>query len=439
MTPEVLQELGESRTVAQSRVNGRVFAAVTVLFLLLAVAAVLAKREFNFVVGDGRGYYVYLPSLIVDGDLDFRNEMRAHWGPGFTPALLQDTTARGLVRNRYPVGMALTLLPSFLLAHAASSALHAATGSPRFAADGYTLFYQTAALLTVILLGLFTMILLQRWLSRFMGLPERIAVAAVLLFWVGSPYAYYYFREPLMVHVASTFWVTATLVLAGRAANRDAPVGVWVGPALLSCFAMAVVTRPTNGFLALPVAWCVARNGSALLPLSWRYLVAAVPLLVQLAVWRALFGAWLPYTYGNERFTWGSPALVETLWSPRHGLFVWSPLLLIAALGLGAGWRLLDAPRRGLALGLVAGSAALWYVNSSWETWWFGDAFGGRAFLELAPLFVLGLALALARLARARPAVRRVGHGLIGVSVAYSYALMLLYITNRISRSEALF
>ena len=36
-----------------------------------------------------------------------------------------------------------------------------------------------------------------------------------------------------------------------------------------------------------------------------------------------------------------------------------------------------------------------WYVNSSWWCWWFGNSFGGRAFLDFSLVFVAGLAFAL--------------------------------------------
>jgi hypothetical protein len=243
-----------------------------------------------------------------------------------------------------------------------------------------------------------------------------------------------------MVHVASTFWVTATIWFAtGTSLSRRPIADAWAGPALWFCFSMAVVTRPTNLFLMLVVAWATTVGGSARRAPSWRYLVAALPPLIQMSIWEALFGRWVAYGYGNEGFSWTAPALVQTLWSPRHGLFVWSPLLLLSFLGLAAGWRRLDRERRRFVLVLTGAFIALWYVNSSWETWWFGDAFGGRAFLELAPLYALGLALGLSWLAQAAPATRRLGHALVGVSVLYSYVLMFLYITNRISRSEALF
>ena len=84
----------------------------------------------RFIVGlDGRGYYVWLPTVILDGDLDISNQIREHWGVDFHPRFLDDKTEKGYVRNEYPIGEALTISPAFLAAHACSNALYTITAS----------------------------------------------------------------------------------------------------------------------------------------------------------------------------------------------------------------------------------------------------------------------------------------------------------------------
>ena len=56
------------------------YAATATLLFVLAVAAVSFKKDFDLVVSDARCYYVYLPSLVIDGDLDFSNQIREHRG-----------------------------------------------------------------------------------------------------------------------------------------------------------------------------------------------------------------------------------------------------------------------------------------------------------------------------------------------------------------------
>jgi hypothetical protein len=142
-------------------------------------------------------------------------------------------------------------------------------------------------------------------------------------------------------------------------------------------------------------------------------------------------GHWLFYSYGEEGFHWNQPKLWSTLFSTRHGLFIWSPLLLLSAIGIA--WRCQRlADTRWLVAAMLASAACLWYVNSAWHCWWFGWAFGGRAFLELALVFTFGLACAFEQISAARPAVRRPVIYAIAAAVLYNYILMSLYAARTI-------
>ena len=83
-----------------------------------------------------------------------------------------------------------------------------------------------------------------------LGIGSTQALLAVLLYWTGTHWAYYYFREPLMVHLASAFWVVACAhVCIARTLDADfAAPGRNRTAVLIGLTAgMAVITRPTNG------------------------------------------------------------------------------------------------------------------------------------------------------------------------------------------------
>ena len=99
------------------------------------------------------------------------------------------------------------------------------------------------------------------------------------------------------------------------------------------------------------------------------------------------------------------------LWSARKGLFFYAPVLLLAVFGIAT---LPDGLRRWrAAAGLVL--ALQTYVIASWWDWQFGASFGHRGFVDLYPVFALGLAAAFAQVARYRR---------IRVAVAVSVALL---------------
>jgi hypothetical protein len=430
-----------------SRCRLRLYAVLVAGFFGLAVLVGRAAgpsegMRFNLVTSDGRFYYAYLPSLVLDGDLDFTNQIREHWGPEFSPALLETRTARGFVRNKYPIGLALTLLPFFLLAHGAAHALFGLTGSNGFACDGYSPPYQVFCLAGTLALSWLTLALVDRLLVTRFRVRGRSAAAGVCLTAGGTHLAWYCFREPFMVHAVSLFWCTLVIFLTDRALGEfDARrLSWWALPLLALGTAMAVVCRPTNLFL-LPFLACVlwrlgatgmVRPALRLLPLI---LAGGLPVLAQLAVWWHTTGHWVAYTYGQEGFVWSRPALWQTLFSSRHGLLVWSPLLLLA-LGGVAGRLRRGGPDRLLVCYLLA-FGILWYCNSAWHMWWFGDAFGARAFLELSSLFVLGLALGFDP-PRPRP-WRLCQAAFVLLAVGYNWMLMWLYFTNAIPHDTYLF
>ena len=414
-----------------SSVQGRrrTYAAMAVLLFVMAGLAGAAKakkfgRPFDLTMSDGRYYYAHLASVVIDGDLDFSNQIREHWEQEFSQKLSQDRTEIGRVRNKYPIGLALTLLPAFWLGH-----LIALLSGGWIPANGYSWPYQLACLAMVELLVWRTLVRVDSLLIERLRVPAGAAKIGLMLLTLGTPYTYYAFREPFMVHAASAFWCME--VVAAAAMGHRGPRWLW--PRLAFAGAMALVCRPANIHLVPVAAYGVAE---AVRAQGWRRTLATVPLTgtavvpvgLQLLCWRLIFGHWVFYTYGKAEFYWFHPALWETLFSSRHGLFFWSPVLLLAVAAL---WHRARDP---LVQYWALGGALLWYANSAWHSWWFGDAYGARAFLELAGLFGIGLGLLFETLGR----VPKLAMALVLLVLVFNWVLMALYITERIPRGDYL-
>ena len=388
--------------------------------------AILLDQQFDLVVSDGRFYYAYLPSVIIDGDLDLTNQITLHWGPDFRAELLADRTENGSVRNKYPIGLALTLLPGFLIGH-----VIALLSNGTIPANGYTWPYQLACLALIELLAWKTLATTDRLMTERLRISAKATLVGLVILALGTPYAYYAAREPFMVHAVSAFWCTQVAAIAAPAARR-APAWLW--PRLTFCLAIAVVCRITNLHLLPLVIYGLLQSRQ--LPTLRQILIslpfaaaALFPIGLQLATWRVLSGSWIYYSYVGEGFNWMEPALWQTLFSSRHGLFFWSPVLFLALAAL-----LLRASDALVRLWLIGG-LLLWYVNSAWHEWWFGDAFGARAFIELSALFGIGLGL-LFDVLRNKP---RICWTLMLSALVGNTILMILYITHRITRDGYLF
>lgn len=431
----------------QSRRNRlRLYGALAASFFALAVAGTWFGEEFNFIFADGRAYYVYLPSAVIDRDLDFSNQIEEHWQIGFRPLSLRARTQTGLVRNKYPIGFALSLLPAFLFAHGVALGLHVPTGSALVAADGFSVPYQCLCLALILAYAFATMAIADSWLTERFRVDGKVAAAAVAAFWIGTHYAYYSFREAFMVHVVSAFWVAATVGLAIRIRDRLAGDGVRAPDllALTFAFSMAVECRFSNLFVA-PVLLGLAREieRRGLLARVVRLLPAAalglLPFALQVGVWRIMTGRTFVDAYADEGFrNWTHPYLGHTLFSSNHGLFFWSPLLLLAALGVGRRLRAggFEDP---LLRGLVLSFLLLWYLNSAWYAWWFGEAFGARAFLELSAFFVLGLGFAFEDAVAAGRGALLASAAFASVAVIANWLLMLAFTLHWIRRQGPLF
>lgn len=435
-----------------ARFRSRLYGALTLLLFVAAWMTIAAKTAHNhepidWVVSDAEGYWIYLPSVVIDGNLDFRHaaDFHATVHPIDTTTFIK--TPRGL-RNRWPIGVALTMLPSFLLAHGVAVALHPLTGSSAVAPNGYSLPYQFLGISTVMLMAWLSLITIDGVMAQRLNISGRAIAGAVICYAVGSSWAYYIAREPFMAHGMAAAWIIFTVAGAERIAAAAAQRQFiwWHWPLLSFTLAMAIVCRMTNG-LILPVAiWAVLVAMQAgltgrmfrIVPLV---ILAAFPILLQWLTLRMMparpAGAAGAQSMGYrsfETFHWLHPALWQTLFSNNHGLFFWSPLLLLAVAGLVWGIVRSDQPDRGFLLSLLISLIAIWYVNSSWYAWWFGKSFGARAFVDFSGIFVLGLGIAFEFIRSLSATQRRIAWTMIGAALAVNWVLLLLFVGQKIPR-----
>lgn len=401
---------------------------------------------FNIATGDGKDYYVYLPSALVDHDLDLSNQMREHYGREFEQSMVENRTPRGYVADKYPIGVSLTITPPAIAAHLLCVPLHALTRWSVFTPDGYSLPYQILVLAWIEMLGFFTLVMIDTLLIEHVCQDGRWVALGIASVALGSAYGFHFFTNPLASHTVSIFWLSAVMLLSMRMIeDADAKrLNAKRVAALSFCLAMALVTRPTDVLVApflILALWHIARNG--LLPRGLMLLpiviVCFAPILLQLWVWHRMNGAWLIFSYRGERFYFSQPRIWQTILSSRNGLFWWSPMLLLATIGLL--WRLFtsrDARRNTLLRCIGASFLIIWYLNSAWWSWWFGEAWGSRAFIEVSLLFMIGMTWLIQRIATMRPDARRAWISAIGGSLIWTFILIVMWYGKQIPRADYL-
>lgn len=368
-------------------------------------------HHFHFVgprvVGDGMMYYVYVRSLWKDLDVDFANEyehyglLRPDRGDLITP------TKTGLRRSIFSIGPAVMWSPFFLGGEAVARIER--LRDARVDLSGYGPIHWNAVALGSLLYGFAAIWLIHAFVRRHFG--ESIAFLTALLTWLGTFLYWYMVHQPTYAHAASAFLVAVAVWLGdrnreGRGALGSLVLGLVIG--------LAMCVRWQNGVVLLLPAFEILsrwwRDRSALprlaLSLVWLGAGVVVGVLPQLAAWKALYDEWLlrypPHGAGFVRLD--HPFFLETLFSSRHGLLSWTPVLWLGYLGFVPALR----KRLGTALPLFVPLVVMTYVNVCAGDWWAGASFSNRRFDGCLPLLAFGLAAGLESLRNfgaRRPAV----------------------------------
>jgi hypothetical protein len=349
-------------------------------------------------------YFAYLRSLVFDHDVEFGNEYAHFYAAdpqglaGFKATFLDRREDTGRHINFAPMGSALLWSPLYLLAHV--GVLLARALGAGVAADGFSWPYVAAACYASALYGLAGLLLAHDVLRRYRGVPEPAAALAVATLWLGTPLLYYMTVAPAFSHATGVFAVALLVWLSLRTAARpEAPLAEWALVGVAG--GLAALVREQDGlFLIVPAGLLLARSEFAVRRLSWVFARAmalgagaVAAFLPQLFAYRALTGRFGPSRLVARKMSWSSPHLLQVLFDPGHGLFAWSPLLLVATAGLAwVAWRRRDATVALLALALVM---QVW-INGAVESWTQAGAFGSRRFVSATPVFAVGLAALLA-------------------------------------------
>jgi len=382
--------------------------------LVLALLALPLLAQFQFsggrINGDGLMYYVYVRSLMKDGDVDLANEYD-HYGL-LTRGDLSVPTRTGLRRSIFSIGPAVAWIPFFALGEGVARARSLVGAGVDL--SGYGPDHRNAVALGSFLYGVAAVLLVHDLLRRHFR-PGTALGAALLV--VGTTFLpWYMVQQPTMSHALSAFSAALVLWLWDRRREGRTTAGYLV---LGLALGLAMCIRWQNGVLLLlpglellgrAVRLLEARQGlratvgALAAPAAALAVGTAVGAFPQMAVWKALYDMWvLPYPpHGRDFVRLDHPFVLETFFSSRHGLLSWTPVFWAGYLGFLPMLR----RRTRLALYLLGPLVLMTYVNLCSGDWWAGGSFSNRRFDSLLPLLAFGFAASLdvARSAfRARP------------------------------------
>lgn len=370
---------------------GRVFSAIGVVFAIAYVTALSLFPHGRIVDGDSIQYYAYLRSLAIDRDVDFTNEYQALY-TGTDPAAnvwLTTKTPSGRPPNMMSIGPAVLWTPAFVATYIVLTLLRPLGIAVPL--DGFATPFPLSAGVAGVVYATIGAYLCYR--SCRLLFPQSAAFWGTLVAWLATPAIYYSVISPTYSHAPSLF-TCALFCYVWLKTRHDQRMRRYVWLGLLA--GLAALVRWQDVIVLVLPAFELLRSmekrrvtfGTATLRAVAMGCAAVAVLLPQLWAWRAIYGHFILMPQGRGFILWTEPALVSVLFSLRHGLFSWTPAVLLAVLGF------YGLVRRDSVVGwsaLVIFLIAV-YVNASVSDWWAGEAFGARRFVGYTVFFALGLA-----------------------------------------------
>jgi len=376
--------------------------------ILLALFLLSLPLVNPWIRGDGVGYYAYARAPLIEHDLDFTRDYQfANQSfreeriglDGLPKAVFRTRT--GHLQNHFTVGPAMLWAPFLLAAHV-GVLLARAMGSSVLA-DGFSAPYRYAMALGTALYAFLGLLLSFRLTRKFLALmPAFLATLAV---WGGSSLVVYMYFNPSWSHAHSAFAAALFFWYWERTReNRTALQWMILGlitALLLNVYYANLLLVVVVLVEAVPLYIRAFRGvNSPSTPglrklLSQHLLFGAVVIVFMLPTFISrwvVYGGPLETGYLSLRdFLWRSPAFFQVLFSPNHGLYSWTPLLLLSTAGLFLVARRFPQP----GLSFLAAALCFYLFFTLYPDWAGISSFGNRFFVSLTPLFILGLAAVL--------------------------------------------
>lgn len=369
--------------------NGRLSRYALIMLMAATIAVRCSFPQRQVLTWDVFGYYLYLPAVFIHDDVALRDPA---WLDEVTRAYTPSATLYQLVDGpdgarviKYSSGMAVLYAPFFFVAHALADTL----GYP---ADGFSEPYQIAVTIGCLAFALLGLALFRKVLLHFFD--DRWTAALLVLTSLGTNWFQLTAWDGTLLTHPALFTLYAWLVLA-TIRWHAAPSWRWVLWIGLSLGLITLIRPSELVALLIPVFWglhdaqarkakwnAIRGNIPQLFGATLLFIVVVSP---QLFYWQATTGQWLFYSYVNpgEGFDFATPHLRPFLVSFRKGWLVYTPLILLAIVGIATLWKRIPQAFWAVAVFLLVD---LWIV-SSWSCWWYaGGSFSARS---MVPAYVL--------------------------------------------------
>lgn len=349
----------------------------------------LQDKALRHVDGDGSGYYAYLTAVFIYKSSDFSPVLEAEKKRHSLDYMAHYFhRCNDVYINKFYMGTALLILPFFLL----SMLFSWIAGMPM---DGYNIIFQYGVALAGAAWLAVGLLATKRLLLLF-DIPKSAVVVSLVSILLGTNLFHYAFLQPSHSHVYS-FAIIALFLLYARLYFTRLKLNYFALTAIF--YGLVLLIRPSNGLVIFALPFVAGSkdlfvNGwlyAAKKPKRIIHWILAVTLIVMLQVIYnfSLTGKLFLWSYQNEGFNFGQPAIIQFLFSFRKGFFIYTPIMLLSMAGVIVLWR----KNKWMAGSFVLFVLLLVYVLSSWWNWFYGDSFGMRPLVDFYAMFALPFAM----------------------------------------------
>ncbi len=345
----------------------------------------IKQEGINTVIAsDSRGYYAFLPTLFIYDGVDFFKTHKAEYT--YNEYRKEQThlhvTKDGKIYNKCFPGVAVMQLPFFALGTLTS---YIAGDTITGYSDIYSFFYLLGSYFYFIV-GIYFFVRVARWLYPTINNLKWF----IPLMYLSTPVIYYSLFSMLSHHYSfalfGLFFFTLIKIQESRQLKHVFLLGLTLG--------LIFLIRPTNVAIILAIPFFLRDKETALGLWRWLFkdkakpffvalIASSVGLFLLLLTWKWESGRWLLWAYSGEGFTWTNPKIWQVLVSFRVGLFIHTPITIIAVLAAIWLWKEKSFQITFWWVYFVINT----YIIASWWCWDYASPYGMRPYTE--HLFIL--------------------------------------------------
>lgn len=370
------------------------------LFLLLMYGVKYFAIGPDPIRSDGAGYYAYLPSYVLYADPSYETDARIRYDGEFPRwTYVREYPPTGRYLNAYNMGVALFILPFFLIAHFLTIWFGFPWGGGwefmqmRYPLDGYSFFYQHAAGLAGLFYAVVGFAFLKAVSKRHFS--AGVVMAALMALLLGTNLLYYASLFTVNAH-PYTFFLSALLIYVTDRWYKEPERGAWiVGLGLV--VGLLYLVRPVNLAMALWIPLYALTSVGDLedrIRFFWshrfRILImmglAFLCILPQMFIWRYATGSFFISSYQHlDSSHFGMPDIIGVLFGIDKGMLTWFPIAAFGFWGFYCLWRtkpeyLMSSLVTSLVVLLIAASYLNWRTAGGFGNRYVVDVFAFTAF-----------------------------------------------------------